>query len=186
MGLHFIGRKVVNEFWDFTWKSLFLCTSVFLFENWQNQFIYWNLFIIYSFCSSIKFQWMSYCQPAAILNVCACILSPSVVPNSVTSGTVALQASLSMGFSRQENWGGLPFSSSRGSSWSRDRILSPRPLHWQVDSLPPHHLGNTDYLSKCYKIQVYFVGDNDMNFFFCRIKTYLIEYRQVVDRWFTK
>ena len=141
MGLHFIGRKVVNEFWDFTWKSLFLCTSVFLFENWQNQFIYWNLFIIYSFCSSIKFQWMSYCQPAAILNVCACILSPSVVPNSVTSGTVALQASLSMGFSRQENWGGLPFSSSSGSSWSRDRILSPRPLHWQVDSLPPHHWG---------------------------------------------
>ena len=35
--------------------------------------------------------------------------SLSVVSDSVTLWTVALQAPLSMGFSRQEYWSGLPF-----------------------------------------------------------------------------
>ena len=35
--------------------------------------------------------------------------------------TVACQAPLSMRFSRQEYWSGLPFSYSRGSSWPRDQ-----------------------------------------------------------------
>ena len=35
--------------------------------------------------------------------------------------TVVYQASLSMGFSRQEYWSGLPFPSPGGSSWPRDR-----------------------------------------------------------------
>ena len=35
--------------------------------------------------------------------------------------TVAHQALLSMGFSRQEYWSGLPFSFSRGSFWPRDQ-----------------------------------------------------------------
>ena len=39
-----------------------------------------------------------------ILRVCA---SCSVVSNSATPGTVALQAPLSMGFSRQEYWSGI-------------------------------------------------------------------------------
>ena len=38
-----------------------------------------------------------------------CVLSPSVVPDSATSWTVACQAPLSMGFPRQEYWSGLPF-----------------------------------------------------------------------------
>ena len=37
------------------------------------------------------------------------MLSPSVVPDSATSWTVACQAPLSMGFPRQEYWSGLPF-----------------------------------------------------------------------------
>ena len=37
-----------------------------------------------------------------------------------TSWTVAYQAPLSMGFSRQQYWSGLPFPSSRGSSRPRD------------------------------------------------------------------
>ena len=39
--------------------------------------------------------------------MCVCSVA-SVVSNSVTSRTVAHQAPLSMGFSRQEYWGGLP------------------------------------------------------------------------------
>ena len=40
--------------------------------------------------------------------VCACQV-PSVVSDSATPWTVARQAPLSMGFSRQEYWSGLPF-----------------------------------------------------------------------------
>ena len=40
-----------------------------------------------------------------------------------TPWTVGHQAPLSMEFSRQEYWGGLPFSSSRESSWPRDETL---------------------------------------------------------------
>ena len=36
------------------------------------------------------------------------VLSHSVVSNSATPWTVALQAPLSMGFSKQEYWSGLP------------------------------------------------------------------------------
>ena len=39
------------------------------------------------------------------------MLSQPVVSDSVTPWTVAQQAPLSMGFSRQEYWGGLPFPS---------------------------------------------------------------------------
>ena len=40
-----------------------------------------------------------------------CVLSRSVVSNSVSPWTVAHQAPLSIGFSRQEYWSGLPFPS---------------------------------------------------------------------------
>ena len=51
-------------------------------------------------------------------NVHACSVA-SVVSNSATVWTVAHQVPHSMRFSRQEYWSGLPFSSSRGSSWPR-------------------------------------------------------------------
>ena len=38
-----------------------------------------------------------------------CVVSHSVVSHSATLWTVAHQAPLSMGFSRQEHWSGLPF-----------------------------------------------------------------------------
>ena len=41
----------------------------------------------------------------------SCVLSRSVMSNSVTLWTVAHQAPLSMGFPRQESWSGLPFPS---------------------------------------------------------------------------
>ena len=40
-----------------------------------------------------------------------CVLSRSVVSDSVAPWTVAYQTHLSMGFSRQEYWSELPFSS---------------------------------------------------------------------------
>ena len=43
------------------------------------------------------------------MNVCACVLSHfNCVQLFVTSWTIAHQAPLSIGFSRQESWSGLP------------------------------------------------------------------------------
>ena len=49
------------------------------------------------------------------------VKSLSCVQLFATLWSIAHQAPLSMGFSRQEYWTGLPFPSSRGSSQSRDR-----------------------------------------------------------------
>ena len=43
--------------------------------------------------------------------VCVCVLVTQLCPTFVTQWTVAHQSSLSMGFSRQEYWSGLPFPS---------------------------------------------------------------------------
>ena len=63
--------------------------------------------------------------------MCVCVKSLSRVRLFVTPWTVALQAPLSMRFSRQEYWSGLPFPPpgdlpKQGSN--------PHFLHWQVDS----------------------------------------------------
>ena len=53
--------------------------------------------------------------------------------------TVAFQASLSIGFPRQEYWSGLPFPPPRDLPNQRSNLSL---LHWQVDSLPLSHLGS--------------------------------------------
>ena len=56
---------------------------------------------------------------------CACVRSYSVTSDSfATPWAVARQAPLSVGFSRQEYWSGLPFPSPRGSSRRREQIVS--------------------------------------------------------------
>ena len=53
-----------------------------------------------------------------------------------TPWTIASQAPLSMEFSRQEHWNGLPFSTPRGSSQPRGQTFCLlHILHWQADSL---------------------------------------------------
>ena len=56
----------------------------------------------------------------------------------VTLWTVALQAPLSMGFSRLEYWSGLPFPPPRDPHFLRL-------LHCMVDSLPLSHWGSPKY-----------------------------------------
>ena len=55
------------------------------------------------------------------------------VPLFVTPWTIACQALLSMGFSRQEYWSGLPFPSTGDLL---DPGIKPGSLALQVDSLP--------------------------------------------------
>ena len=68
-------------------------------------------------CLSFHEKLLSYGQRKEVKSV-----SHSVMSDSVTTWTVTHQAPLSMEFSRQEHWGGLPFPSFRGSSWPRDWI----------------------------------------------------------------
>ena len=56
----------------------------------------------------------------------------------MTLWTVAHQTPLSMGFSRQEYWSGLPFPL-QGIFLTQE--LNPCLLHWQADSLPLSHQG---------------------------------------------
>ena len=70
----------------------------------------------------------------------ACVLSH--IQLFATPQTVAQQASLSMGFSRQEYWSGLPIPPPGDLPQPRIKPLSPVSLHWQADSLPLKHLGS--------------------------------------------
>ena len=69
---------------------------------------------------------------SAVKDVCVCV-SDSTVSDSATPWTVAPQAPLSMEFSRQEHWSGLPFPSPRDLPYPGIKPGSPA---WRVGSLP--------------------------------------------------
>ena len=66
----------------------------------------------------------------------ACTKSLSHVPLFATLWTVAHQSPLSMGFSRQEYWSGLPWTPSGDLSYSGTNLHFFCLLHWQMGSLP--------------------------------------------------
>ena len=68
-------------------------------------------------------------------------VSHAVKSNSASLWTAAHQAPLSMGFSRQEYWSGLPFPPPRDLPNLRIKPESPLSLSLQVDSLPAETLG---------------------------------------------
>ena len=74
--------------------------------------------------------------PEAPSAQCMCAPSRSRVRLFETPWTVALQAPLSMGFSRQEYWSGLHFLL-QGILLTQGSL---RFLHWQAGSLPLSHL----------------------------------------------
>ena len=67
--------------------------------------------------------------------MCVC----SILSNSVTPWTAACHPPLSMEFSRQEYWSGLPFPTPGDLP---TQGLNLRLLHWQADSLSLSHLGS--------------------------------------------
>ena len=67
-------------------------------------------------------------------------LVTQLCPALATAWTVAHQAPLSMGFSRQEYWSGLPFPPSGDLPNTGIKPTSLSHLHWQVDFLPLCHL----------------------------------------------
>ena len=87
---------------------------------------------------SARVSGVSYTQSEADYSLmCVCVLSRfSHVQLFVTLWTIAHQAALSMGFSRQEYWSGLlcPPAGDLPNPGPIPKSLSL--LHWQVDSLP--------------------------------------------------
>ena len=68
-----------------------------------------------------------------------------MVGKKLNPWTVASQAPLSIGFSRQENWNGLPCSSPRDlPDPGNPHLLNL--LHWQADSSPLSHLSSVAQL----------------------------------------
>ena len=86
-------------------------------------------------CRHIPLSLLSL-HPTLPTSVCVCY--KSIHRLCATLGTVAHQATLSMGFSRQEllEWVAIP--SSRGGSQLRDQTMRSFlcVLHWQASSLP--------------------------------------------------
>ena len=69
-------------------------------------------------------------------------LVTKLCPTLAIPWTVACQAPLSMGFSRQEYWSGLPFP----SPWDfLDLRTEPRSPAWQADSLPSEPAGKLKF-----------------------------------------
>ena len=76
-------------------------------------------------------------------DICVCVLSHSIVFDSVTPWIVARQAPLSMGFSRQEYWSGLPFPTPGDLP---NPGMEPRSPALLVDSLPAEPSGNSCWM----------------------------------------
>ena len=81
---------------------------------------------------------------------------------SLRSWTVAYQASLSMGFSRQEYWSGLPFPSPGGLP---DPGIEPSSPALQADALPSEPPGKPQLVKNppaMQEILVQFLGQEDL------------------------
>jgi len=97
--------------------------------------------------------------------------------------TVARQAPLSVEFSRQEYWSGLPFAAPGDLPNPGIKPASPGLLYWQVDSLPLSYLGSPvkkDRLDICFK----YLNILLRLLFFPREKDYIIIFQHctVVER----
>ena len=79
-----------------------------------------------------------------------------------TPWTVALQAPLSMEFSRQEYWSGLPFPS---PGHLPDPRIEPASSALQVDSLPPSHQGSL-HVKYCFSLNTGITLPGEMFLFF--------------------
>ena len=86
---------------------------------------------------------------ASLLQACVCVSHSCLL--FATPWTVARQASLSMGFSKQEYWSGLPFPSPEDLPDSEIKLRFPA---LQADSLPFELQGSPSLLQGVLLIQI--------------------------------
>ena len=88
-------------------------------------------------------------------SIMCCVYSVSCVQLSVTTWTVARQAPLSMGFSRQEYWSGLPFPPPGGLPSPGIEPTSPVAPALQLEFLPAEPLGKPIFQGYCLHIPLW-------------------------------
>ena len=99
-----------------------------------------------SICATICNKWLRHFYHSSwIISFCALYAHfLSHVQLFATPWTVACQALLFMGFSRQEYWSGLPFPPPGDLP---NPGIEPKPPALQAGSLPPRHLGSICFLT---------------------------------------
>ena len=115
--------------------GLLHCRQILYCVSHQESQRWFDFFLICYWPSPVRPKWGA----ESPLTRFVCVLSHSVMFDSATPWTAALQAPLSVGFSRQEYWSGLPFSAPRDLP---DSGINTNLLHWQVSSLLLSHLGS--------------------------------------------
>ena len=101
---------------------------------------------------NLQTVWVSCARARACVCVCVCVcvcISHSVLSDSATSQTVPHQAPLSLGFSRQGYWSGLPFPSLISLAWGALKIQVTG-LHLKKEN---QHLGGVVMASKSVFLQ---------------------------------
>ena len=89
--------------------------------------------------------WLPKVRMCSVTQLCLTLCDP---------WTIACQAPLSMAFSRQEYWSGLPFPS---TGICPTQGQNPHLLHWQVNSL---HISISKYSVLCKLIQIFIIFSN--------------------------
>ena len=119
----------------------------------------WRFSSVYNSMFSLELQIIFFCICLAF-SVHAC----SIVSDSVTPWAVAHQASVSMEFSRQEYWSGLPFPPPGDLPDPGIEPMSPASPSLQANSLPLSHRGSLQYF-QMHRIfhQFHFLGDFSRN-----------------------
>ena len=107
-----------------------------------------------------QMSWRSMNKLFGQPNMCVCSQSLSRIRLFVTPRTVACQASLSMEFSRQEYWSGLPFPILEDSPNPGIEPTSFEPPVLAGDSLPLNHLGSLARWRQSCKNSKVWVGGN--------------------------
>ena len=82
----------------------------------------------------IKFQYLTHLHVCSVAQLC---------PVLCDSMDYTHQVPLSMKFSRQEYWNGLPFLSPEGLPNPAIEPTSLVSRHWHADSLPLRHMGSS-------------------------------------------
>ena len=100
------------------------------------------LFVTSSFISFISVLQFSEYSSQGFLGRFACMRECPVVSDCLHLWSVASQASMSMGFSKQEYWSGLPFPPPRDLPDSEIEPVSLTSPVLQVDSLLLNHCGS--------------------------------------------
>ena len=135
----------------------FFCFLFYLFREWPSFFFFHLLYVsftLFLFSSFLISKLVSLIWDISSWAFGAINFPLSLALLTATPGTIACQAPLPMGFSRQEYWSGLPFPSIGDLP---DPGIEPGSPTLQGDSLPSEPLEKPLYLTDCGLLYFHFL-----------------------------